>query len=127
MRHATPDVMRRIEEGARPDRAVFLRWLQSEVLGVGEVTTYVQSMNAGVHVQHQADELVMAEINAELTLFVTDASKEALERVHAAIMAQDYRTMFTVLAEMCGTDQQDDSLPEVSGQPPPRRGRRITL
>ncbi len=91
------------------------------------MTTYVQSVNTGVHVQHQADELVMAEINAELTLFVTDASKEALERVHAAIMAQDYRTMFTVLAEMCGSDLQDDSLPEVSGQPPPRRGRRITL
>ena len=91
------------------------------------MTAYVQSVNAGVHVQHQADELVMAEVNAELTLFVTDASQEALGRVHQAIMRQDYGTMFTILAEMCGADPQDDSLPEVSGQPPPRRRRRITL
>ena len=91
------------------------------------MTTYLQSVEAGVHIQHAAGEMVMAEVSAELHLFITDASSDALARVHEAIMNRDYATMFTILAEMVQADPTDDSLPDTADDPPARRGRRITV
>lgn len=92
------------------------------------MAAYLSRVEADIHVEHSPSELVMATVNARLDMHITEASRDALERVHLALLNQDYKTMFLVLAEMCGDDVPGDSLPEVVGQPTTRRrGRRITV